>query len=111
MTWDNTTLFSDDTPADRAFRDEVREWIARNCPHDLCNRPLRIDPPELKPWHRLLYERGWICSISETAGAGEGVRFRKTAADRRSVILNRASADMCELESRVWLRRRWGKVD
>ena len=58
-----------------------------------------------------LYERGWICSIPETAGAGEGVRFRKPVAARRSAILNRASADMCELESRVWLRRRWGKVD
>ncbi len=31
-----------------------------NLPADLCNRPLRIDPPELKPWHRKLYERGWI---------------------------------------------------
>jgi len=60
MQWDNTTLFSDDNPADRAFRDEVREWIAANCPKDICHRSLRIDPPELKPWHRKLYERGWI---------------------------------------------------
>ena len=58
--WDNTTLFVDDDPADRAFRAEVREWIARNLPAELCNRPMRIDPPELKPWHRKLYERGWI---------------------------------------------------
>jgi len=57
---DNTTLFSDDNPADRAFREEVRAWIAANCPKELCDRPLRIDPPELKPWHRKLYERGWI---------------------------------------------------
>jgi alkylation response protein AidB-like acyl-CoA dehydrogenase len=60
MEWDNTTLFSDDNPADRAFRKEVRDWIAENCPKDLCNRSLRVDPPELKPWHRKLYERGWI---------------------------------------------------
>jgi alkylation response protein AidB-like acyl-CoA dehydrogenase len=60
MHWDNTTLFSDDNAADRAFRDEVRQWIAENCPKDLCHRSLRIDPPELKPWHRKLYERGWI---------------------------------------------------
>ena len=38
----------------------VRGWIAANCPKDICDRPLRIDPPELKPWHRKLYERGWI---------------------------------------------------
>ena len=59
-TWDNTTLFVDDDPADRAFRQEVREWIGENLPADLCNRSTRIDPPELKPWHRKLYERGWI---------------------------------------------------
>ena len=49
-----------DDPADRAFRQEVREWVAANCPTKLCNRSTRIDPPELKPWHRQLYERGWI---------------------------------------------------
>jgi len=46
MQWDNTTLFSDDNPADRAFREEVRAWIAANCPKELCGRRLRIDPPE-----------------------------------------------------------------
>jgi alkylation response protein AidB-like acyl-CoA dehydrogenase len=60
VSWDNTTLFADDTPADRAFRQEVRDWIAANLPSELCNRPTRIDPPELKPWHRKLHERGWI---------------------------------------------------
>ena len=50
-TWDNTTLFVDDDPDDRAFRQEVREWIGENLPADLCNRSTRIDPPELKPWH------------------------------------------------------------
>jgi hypothetical protein len=60
MSWDNTTLFVDDDPADRAFRQEVREWVAQNLPAELCNRPARIDPPELKPWHRKLHERGWI---------------------------------------------------
>jgi alkylation response protein AidB-like acyl-CoA dehydrogenase len=60
MAWDNTTLFVDDDPADRAFRAEVRDWVATNVPTELCNRSTRIDPPELKPWHRKLFERGWI---------------------------------------------------
>ena len=60
MAWDNTTLFVDDDPADRAFRAEVRDWVATNVPTELCNRSTRIDPLELKPWHRKLYERGWI---------------------------------------------------
>jgi alkylation response protein AidB-like acyl-CoA dehydrogenase len=58
--WDNTTLFVDDDPSDRAFRAEVRDWLAANLPVELCHRSTRIDPPELKPWHRKLYERGWI---------------------------------------------------
>ena len=58
--WNNTTLFVDDDPADRAFRAEVRGWVAQNLPVELCNRSARVDPPELKPWHRKLYERGWI---------------------------------------------------
>ena len=72
MHWDNTTLFSDDNPADRAFRDEVRDWIAANCPKELCDRPLRIDPPELKPWHRKLYERGWIAPHWPKEAGGMG---------------------------------------
>ncbi|MCX7313367.1 MAG: acyl-CoA dehydrogenase family protein [Alphaproteobacteria bacterium] len=72
MHWDNTTLFSDDNPADRAFREEVRDWVAANCPKELCHRPLRIDPPELKPWHRKLYERGWIAPHWPKAAGGMG---------------------------------------
>jgi alkylation response protein AidB-like acyl-CoA dehydrogenase len=60
VAWDNTTLFVDDNAADRAFRAEVRDWIVANLPAELCNRSTRLDPPELKPWHRKLYERGWI---------------------------------------------------
>jgi len=72
MQWDNTTLFSDDNPADRAFREEVRAWIAANCPKGLCDRPLRIDPPELQPWHRKLYERGWIAPHWPKSAGGMG---------------------------------------
>ncbi|MBX9823587.1 MAG: acyl-CoA dehydrogenase family protein [Xanthobacteraceae bacterium] len=72
MNWDNTTLFSDDNPADRAFREEVREWVGANCPKDLCHRPLRIDPPELKPWHRKLHERGWIAPHWPKEAGGMG---------------------------------------
>ncbi len=72
MQWDNTTLFSDDNTADRAFREEVRQWIGENCPKDLCHRSLRVDPPELKPWHRKLYERGWIAPHWPKEAGGMG---------------------------------------
>jgi alkylation response protein AidB-like acyl-CoA dehydrogenase len=72
MAWDNTTLFVDDNAADRAFRADVRDWIAANLPAELCNRSRRIDPPELKPWHRKLYERGWIAPHWPKEAGGMG---------------------------------------
>jgi hypothetical protein len=72
MDWDNTTLFTDDDPADRAFRQEVRDWIADHAPRELCHRALRVDPPELKPWHRKLYERGWIAPHWPKEAGGMG---------------------------------------
>ena len=60
MPWDIASLFSDDTAEDRRFRAEVRDWVHDHCPRELCHQRRRIDPPALKPWHRMLYERGWI---------------------------------------------------
>ena len=60
MPWDNTTLFADDSPEDAAFRRDVRDWVRENCPRAIINRPDRVPPPEVRPWHRKLYERGWI---------------------------------------------------
>lgn len=70
--WDNTNLFSDDTPSDRTFREDVREWIGANGPTELCNRSRRVDPPELKAWHRKLYERGWIAPHWPKEAGGMG---------------------------------------
>jgi alkylation response protein AidB-like acyl-CoA dehydrogenase len=75
MKWDNTTLFPDDNEAARAFRKVVREWIEANVPRELCNRLDRIDPPELKPWHRKLYERGWIAPHWPKEYGGMGATF------------------------------------
>jgi len=58
--WDNATLFADGNPEDQAFRHEVRAWVEANCPPELRNRPSRVTPPEVRPWHRALYERGWV---------------------------------------------------
>ena len=52
--------FAVDSAGDAAFRGEVRAWLADNVPHELCNRAWRVEPDELKPWHRKLYEKGWI---------------------------------------------------
>ncbi|OFZ97340.1 MAG: hypothetical protein A3H35_13250 [Betaproteobacteria bacterium RIFCSPLOWO2_02_FULL_62_17] len=77
MNWDNTTLFSDDNADDAAFRHEVREWIANNCPAGLLNRPDRVDPPEMKPWHRGLFERGWIAPHWPREYGGMGATLKQ----------------------------------
>ena len=77
MAWDNTTLFSDDNAEDLAFRHEVRQWIAQNCPADLLNRPDRVNPPEMKPWHRKLFERGWIAPHWPREYGGMGATLKQ----------------------------------
>jgi alkylation response protein AidB-like acyl-CoA dehydrogenase len=77
MNWDNTALFSDDAPQDAAFRAEVREWIAANCPPELIDCPYRVDPPEMKPWHRKLYERGWIAPHWPRQYGGMGATLKQ----------------------------------
>jgi len=60
MAWDNTSVFADDSVEDRDFRAEVRAWVLANCPPELVGRAAHPTPAELKPWHRRLFERGWI---------------------------------------------------
>src|SRR5262249_37744628 len=64
--------FSDDDPADRAFREEVRAWVVDNCPMELCHRTLPPNPLDLKHWHRKLYERGWIAPHWPKEAGGMG---------------------------------------
>jgi alkylation response protein AidB-like acyl-CoA dehydrogenase len=63
----------DDTPAEAAFRQEARAWIAANAPHDLrpslersaytsLELPEGLDPIAVqKDWQRRKYEAGWAC--------------------------------------------------
>ncbi|MFP4003079.1 MAG: acyl-CoA dehydrogenase family protein [Alphaproteobacteria bacterium] len=49
------------TPADEAFRAEVRDFIEKNCPPHLRGprRELR-SKEDFLAWHRILHEKGWI---------------------------------------------------
>jgi len=61
-----------DSPQDALFRAEVRDWLDKNIPHSLLNRAFRVEPAELRPWHRKLYERGWIAPHWPKAYGGMG---------------------------------------
>lgn len=50
------------TPADRAFRETVRTFLAEPLPRTLCERVRRgeeLDKPTRTAWQKALYDRGW----------------------------------------------------
>ena len=51
------------SPKERAFRDEVREFIATHLPADVRRKVQAGDPlgkDDFARWHRILHERGWV---------------------------------------------------
>ncbi len=53
-------MFRRDTPAEAAFRTEVRTWLEANLPSALRGRTTRPPPAELMPWYHTLSRKGWI---------------------------------------------------
>ncbi len=50
------------TPAEQAFREEVRTFVAARLPKDICNKVLNgthVSKEELIRWHRILHQHGW----------------------------------------------------
>lgn len=52
--------FLEDSKEDAAFRTEVRAWLEENLPEELRGWSIRPPPELITPWHRKLYEKGWI---------------------------------------------------
>src|SRR5689334_11225931 len=52
-------MFRRDSEAEARFRAEVKGWVAINLPPNLRRRTVRPSPLELRPWHKLLFQRGW----------------------------------------------------
>ncbi|GAC1582694.1 MAG: acyl-CoA dehydrogenase family protein [Candidatus Elarobacter sp.] len=51
------------SPEERAFRDEVREFIATRLPDDVRRKVQagdHLEKDDFERWHRILFERGWI---------------------------------------------------
>lgn len=53
-------MFRRDSPAEAAFRIEVRSWLEANLPAALRGRTTRPPPAELMPWYHALSRKGWI---------------------------------------------------
>ncbi|MGD1067247.1 MAG: acyl-CoA dehydrogenase family protein [Vulcanimicrobiaceae bacterium] len=63
------------SPDERAFRDEVREFIATHLPEDVRRKVQAGDPLEKDDyarWHTILFDRGWAAPGWPEASGGPG---------------------------------------
>ena len=59
---ETTTMDLHFTPAEEAFRQEIRQWVAENLPKDISHKvhnALRLDKSDLQRWARILGAKGW----------------------------------------------------
>ena len=67
------------SPEELAFRDEVREFIANNYPHELKGaRRGEMSKEDILKWHRILYKKGWVAPHwpKEYGGCGWSITQR-----------------------------------
>ncbi|CAN5621492.1 acyl-CoA dehydrogenase family protein [soil metagenome] len=63
------------TPAEEAFRTEVREFLATNLPSDLSNKVAsgrHLGKHEMERWHAILNSKGWLANHWPTEYGGPG---------------------------------------
>jgi len=53
-------MFKPDSPENAVFRAEVRAWINENIDPEIANTTLRLPKEKLIPWHKKLFEKGWV---------------------------------------------------
>ena len=67
----------DFSPADAAFREEVRDFLAEKLPQHLRDGARRtpgvfVEPDIGMEWHRILYEKGWVAPHWPKEDGGTG---------------------------------------
>ncbi|MGB3471560.1 MAG: acyl-CoA dehydrogenase family protein [Erythrobacter sp.] len=65
------------SPADAAFREEVRDFLAENLPQHLRDGARRtpgvfVEPDIGMEWHRILFEKGWVAPHWPAEDGGTG---------------------------------------
>lgn len=67
--------FLQDSKEDAAFRKDVRAWLEENLPQELRGWSTRPPPELMTPWHRKLYEKGWIAPHWPTEYGGSDMKL------------------------------------
>ncbi len=64
------------TPEERAFRDEVRTFLRENLPEHIRDQVIRapsyVSKEDVRLWHKILYEKGWIAPAWPKEYGGTG---------------------------------------
>ncbi|MBI1181834.1 MAG: pimeloyl-CoA dehydrogenase large subunit [Alphaproteobacteria bacterium] len=63
------------SPEETAFRDEVRAWVADALPADIkaaMERGEKVKKDDLRRWHKILHEKGWIAPAWPKEYGGTG---------------------------------------
>ncbi len=72
-----TFSFRTDSPEDKAFRYEVRDWLQENLPPDLRGWSTRPPVDRALWWHRQLRDRGWVAPHWPTSHGGMGASLNR----------------------------------
>ena len=59
------------SPEELSFRDEVRDWLSKNLPPELKDKP-HLSREELLRWHRILAKKGWVAPAWPKEWGGTG---------------------------------------
>jgi alkylation response protein AidB-like acyl-CoA dehydrogenase len=67
------------TPAEQAFRAELRAWLAEHVPRDPLPETLEEEAAFLTAWQRRLFEAGWVAVHWPRAYGGRGATLTESA--------------------------------
>lgn len=65
-------MIRSETPAETAFRADVRAWLEAAVPPHLAHTTFRPEPAEAMAWHRALTAKGWVAPNWPKAHGGMG---------------------------------------
>jgi alkylation response protein AidB-like acyl-CoA dehydrogenase len=67
------------TPAEQAFRAELRAWLSANVPRDAPPETLEAEAAYLTEWQRRMYDAGWVAVHWPREHGGRGASLTETA--------------------------------
>jgi alkylation response protein AidB-like acyl-CoA dehydrogenase len=78
------------TPAEQAFRAELRAWLSANVPRDAPPETLEAEAAYLTAWQRCMYDAGWVAVHWPSEHGGRGASLTETAIFQEEMARARA---------------------